>query len=222
MAAAGARPAPAGGPAAGEFHRWAGYRMNTTPAELGAVLLAVAYLLLAIRQNPWCWPAAIASAGLYVLIMFRAGLYMESALQCFYIAVAIYGWWHWLHGGPEHGELPVSTWPLRYHVGAIATILLLSGLTGTLLARYTQAAWPYLDSLTTWAAIVTTWMVAQKLLENWYYWFVIDSLSVWLYLNRGLTATALLFLLYLVLIIFGYRAWRQSMRVDSAAAGAVP
>jgi len=196
--------------------------MSTTPAEAAAVLLAIAYLLLAIRQNPWCWPAAIASAGLYVLIMFRAGLYMESALQFFYIAVAIYGWWHWLHGGPDDGELPVGTWPLRYHVVAIAVILLLSGITGALLGRYTQAAWPYLDSFTTWAAIVTTWMVAQKLLENWYYWFVIDSLSVFLYLSRGLTATALLFLLYLVLIVFGYRAWRQSMRAEDATAGTAP
>lgn len=196
--------------------------MSTTPAEAAAVLLAIAYLLLAIRQNPWCWPAAIASAGLYVLIMFRAGLYMESALQFFYIAVAIYGWWHWLHGGPDDGELPVGTWPLRCHLVTIAAILLLSGITGALLARYTQAAWPYLDSFTTWAAIVTTWMVAQKLLENWYYWFVIDSLSVFLYLSRGLTATALLFLLYLVLIVFGYRAWRRSMQAEGATAGAAP
>ena len=70
---------------------------------------------------------------------------------------------------------------------------------------------PYIDSFTTWAAIVTTWMVAKKIIQNWHYWFVIDSVSVYLYVSRGLWLTALLFVLYLVLIVIGYRAWRKSM-----------
>jgi nicotinamide mononucleotide transporter len=71
----------------------------------------------------------------------------------------------------------------------------------------TDAAFPYFDSFTTVAAIVTTYMVARKVLENWLYWFVIDSISVYLYLARGLTLTALLFVLYLVLIVIGWRRW---------------
>jgi nicotinamide mononucleotide transporter len=82
---------------------------------------------------------------------------------------------------------------------------------GYLLTGYTDAALPYLDSFTTWGAIITTWMVARKVLQNWHYWFVIDSVSVYLYMSRGLVLTALLFCVYLLLIILGYRAWRQSM-----------
>ena len=190
----------------------------TSPLEVLAAALAITYLLFAIRQNPWCWPAAILSTGIYVFVMYGAGLYMESALQIFYIAVACYGWWTWLRGGPGGGELKVSRWPMRWHIVAILIIVLLSLISGALLSRYTQAAYPYLDSLTTWGAIVTTWMVARKLLENWFYWFAIDSLSVYLYINRGLLVTALLFVLYLVLILFGYRAWRRSMQVDNGAA----
>jgi nicotinamide mononucleotide transporter len=80
-----------------------------------------------------------------------------------------------------------------------------------LLTHFTEAAMPYLDSFTTWGAIVTTWMVARKILENWIYWFVIDSVSVYLYISRELYLTSGLFLLYLVLIVIGYRAWRRSM-----------
>ena len=191
-----------------------------SPLEILAALLAIAYLLLAIRQNIWCWPAAILSTGLYIFVMYEAGLYMEAALQFFYIAVAGYGWWSWLHGGPDGQELAVTTWPARRHLAAIGSIVILSLASGALLNRYTQAAYPYLDSLTTWGAIVTTWMVARKVLENWFYWFAIDSLSVYLYVNRGLFVTALLFVLYLVLIVFGYQAWRRSMRADGRPAEA--
>jgi nicotinamide mononucleotide transporter len=59
-------------------------------------------------------------------------------------------------------------------------------------------------------------MVARKVLENWLYWFVIDAVSIGLYLDRELFFTAALFALYLIMIVFGYRSWRASMR-DQAA-----
>jgi nicotinamide mononucleotide transporter len=182
-----------------------------SPWEIAAVVLAVAYLVLAVRQNILCWPAALASAGIYVGLMYTAGLYMESALQLFYIAMALYGWWHWHRGTADGSELRVSTWPVGHHVKALTAIAILTVASGRLLAVYTDAALVYADSFTTWAAIITTWMVARKVLENWYYWFVIDSVSVYLYVSRGLMLTALLFCIYLVLIVIGYRSWRRSM-----------
>jgi nicotinamide mononucleotide transporter len=179
--------------------------------ETAAVALAILYLILVIRQNIWCWAAAIASTTIYIFLMYRAALYMESALQFFYIAIAVYGWRQWRAGGPEHDTLAVSTWPPQRHLTATASILVLAAISGMLLTHFTEAALPYLDSFTTWGAIVTTWMVARKILENWIYWFVIDSVSVYLYISRELYLTSGLFLLYLVLIVIGYRAWRRSM-----------
>ncbi len=179
--------------------------------ELTAVVLALIYLVLAIRENIACWFAAIGSTSIYIMLMYQAGLYMESALQVFYIAMAVYGWYSWKHGeGPDH-SLPVSSWPLRRHVAPLVSILFLTLASGFLLSRYSNAAMPYLDSFTTWGAIVTTWMVARKIIQNWHYWFIIDSVSVYLYISRGLWLTALLFVLYLVLIVVGYRQWRHSM-----------
>ena len=183
--------------------------------EVLAVALAILYLLLAIRQNIACWAAAAVSTLLYLYIMYRAGLYMESVLQLFYLAMAGYGWYEWRHGGVGHGELKVSTWPLRYHVVAIAGVALLMLVSGALLSRYTAASLPFADSFTTWGAVVATFMVARKILENWFYWFVIDGVSIGLYLNRELYFTAALFGLYLVMIVFGYRAWLASMREET-------
>lgn len=182
-----------------------------SPWEVAAVLLALAYLVLAIRENVACWIAAILSTSIYIVLMFRVGLYMESALQLFYIAMAFYGWYSWTHGeGPGH-RLEISSWPLARHITPLSLILIFTLGSGYLLDNFSDAALPYLDSFTTWGAIVTTWMVARKILQNWHYWFVIDSISVYLYVNRGLLLTALLFVLYLVLIVIGYREWRKSM-----------
>jgi len=184
--------------------------------EVTAVVLALVYLVLAIRENLACWFAAILSTSIYIVLMYQAGLYMESALQVFYIAMAIYGWYSWKHGeGPEN-KLPVRSWPLNRHVIPLVLILLFTLTSGLALSRYSNAAMPYLDSFTTWGAIVTTWMVARKIIQNWHYWFIIDSVSVYLYISRGLWLTALLFVVYLVLIVIGYRKWRTSMEAARA------
>jgi nicotinamide mononucleotide transporter len=82
--------------------------------------------------------------------------------------------------------------------------------------RFSDAALPFLDSFTALSAIVATFMVARKILENWLYWFVIDTVSIGLYLDRELYFTAALFGLYLVLIVIGFRSWRSSMAGQSA------
>jgi len=180
------------------------------------VALALVYLVLAIREHIACWPAAIISAGIYLVLMYQAGLYMISALQLFYIGMAFYGWYSWRHGAGQGRKLRVSSWPPRNHIPVLSLILAAMMANGFVLTRFTDAAMPYLDSLITWGAIVSTWMVARKILENWYYWFIIDSISVYVYLDRGLYLTALLFVLYLVLIMIGLRQWRRSL--DAAPA----
>jgi len=184
--------------------------------EVLAVILAVAYLVLAIRQNIWCWAAAAVSTLLYLYIMFQARLYMESALQVFYLLMAAYGWYEWRYGGAGGEELEVTTWPPRLHVLAGACIIVLVLVSGELLSRYSQAALPFLDSFTTWGAVIATFMVARKVLENWIYWFAIDAVSIGLYFSRELYFTAVLFTAYLVMIVIGYRSWRASMREATA------
>ena len=179
--------------------------------ELVAVILAVAYLVFAIRQNIWCWFCAAVSTAIYVYLFAKANLYMESVLNVFYFAMAIYGWAMW-RGGRTKNELPVSVWSGQIHVYAIASIVCLAVGSGFLLANFTDAAYPYIDSATTFAAIWATFLVARKVLENWWYWLVIDFVSVFIYWSRGLEITAVLFVLYVVLIPIGLFAWTRSYR----------
>ena len=193
------------------------FRVMSLP-EVTAVTLAVAYLVLAIRQNIWCWLCAGISTAIYVYLFAVAKLYMESLLNGFYFAMAVYGWTVWWFGRSNAGELRVSVWPLRAHVIAIATMLALSAGSGYLLERNTDAAYPYMDSITTFAAVWTTFLVARKVLENWWYWLVIDTVSVALYWSRDLQLTALLFVFYVIMIPFGLLRWTQSYRAQHQAA----
>ncbi len=190
---------------------------DTSWIELIAAALAVAYLVLAIGQHVACWVAACLSSCLYVWVFFAARLYMDAALNVYYAIMAIYGYWQWRHG-KGGAQLPIARWPAALHLGVLAVLLLLSLGSYALLRRYTPAAWPFLDSLVTWASIFTTFLVARKVYENWYWWLVIDSVYVGLYFNRGLYATMLLFGAYLVLIVLGMREWRRALPMAHAAA----
>ena len=191
------------------------YYRTMSSIELTAVLLAIGYLIFAIRQNIWCWFCAAVSTAIYVYLFVRAKLYMESLLNVFYFGMAIYGWYVWRKGNVED-DLPVSVWSGKTHFRAIATIAVLSLIVGYLLAANTDAAYPYVDSATTFAAIWATFLVARKVLENWWYWLVIDVVSVFIYWTRGLEATAVLFILYVALIPIGLIAWTRSYREQQA------
>ena len=180
--------------------------------EALAVLLAITYLLLAVREKIACWYAAFVSSALFWYIFLDVNLLMESALQIYYVAMAVYGWWQWRRGGQGGVELGISRWPLRKHALAILAVLLCGSISGYLLSVHSEARLPYVDSFTTWASVLTTWMVARKLIENWIYWLVIDSISIALYLDRELYLTAFLFGVYLIIVIFGWRSWHLRYR----------
>ena len=134
--------------------------------EIVAVLTALLYLVLAIRENIWCWPFALVSTAIYVVLFYTARLYMESVLNIFYFAIGVYGWHTWTVGRTDGSNFAISRWAARTHVVAITTIVAVSVANGYLLERHSDAAFPYVDSMTTWGAIWATFLVARKGLEN--------------------------------------------------------
>ncbi len=185
-----------------------------------STLFAIIYLVLAIKQNIWCWFFGIISTVIFFYLMLQGKLYMEAVLQIFYIIISFYGIWKWKNGDTNNGtnsQLKITSWNLNQHLVAIALIFGLASLSGYLLNTYTDAAKPFIDSFTTWGGVVATYMVAKKIFENWHYWFVIDTVSIYLFYNRGFYIYALLFTIYLVLIIVGYFAWKREL--DSNEAG---
>lgn len=189
---------------------------QTSHLEIISVAFGLAYVILAAKQNIWCWPAALIGTATAIFLFWDASLLMESALNVFYLVMAVYGFWKWQFGGRDSSRLEIRSWGLSQHLVVATAILMLTLLSGYLLTSGTEAALPYVDSFTTWGAIITTWMVAQKILQNWLYWVVIDAVSIWLYLDRGLYLYALLFALYCVIALYGYFNWRRAMNHHAA------
>jgi nicotinamide mononucleotide transporter len=183
-----------------------------TVLEAVAVILAIVYLVLAIRQNIWCWLCAALSTIIFAVLFFDVRLYMEALLNLFYLAMAVYGWHTWKSGRGRGQELRVVVWSQKLHLLAISVVVAISLVTGYLLDTQTDAAFPYVDSLTTWSAVWATFLVARKVLENWWYWLVIDATMIYVFWAKGLELTAVLYIVYLVLIPVGLFSWTRSYR----------
>ena len=206
--------------------------------ELIAVFMALMYVILAAKGNIWCWPAAFISTILYTAIFYDVYLLMDSLLQVYYMVMAVYGWYCWQQANNSNkankvlqidndtnassqknlndknktpnNTIIIETWALQTHVYIIVLLSVTSLLLGWLMANYTQADFPYFDAATTVFAVFATFMVTKKILENWLYWVVIDFVSIYIYIEKGLTPTAVLFGLYVVLATYGYFQWRKN------------
>ncbi len=192
-----------------------------SPLEAVAVVTGIVYVVLIMRRRRWGWVAGAISSSIYVYLSALAHLPMQSALQGYYVVMAAFGWWSWARNASEQGGR-IFRWHGRQHAVALVLIAIASALSARLLATETHAAWPLLDSLTTWISLVATWMVTRSVLENWWYWICADSVMVFLFARQGYPYTAGLFAAYMIIACFGFRAWRRRWQSQSSAAPAVP
>jgi nicotinamide mononucleotide transporter len=179
--------------------------------EYVAAFFGVVSVYLSVRQNVWSWPTAIVNVGLYAFVFHASRLYADTGLQVIYVIISIYGWYQWLYGGKNRTELKVSRAPPKLGVLLALIGFSFALLLGTVLHRTTNAALPYLDSLTTSTSLVAQWMMTKKLLENWIVWVAVDVVYIGMFVYRHLYVTAGLYLVFLVLSIMGYQQWRASL-----------
>lgn len=179
--------------------------------EYVAAFFGVVSVYLSVKQNVWSWPTAIVNVGLYAIVFHASRLYADMGLQVVYVVVSFYGWYQWLYGGKNRTELQVSKTPRRLAVFLTFIGLSFALVLGTVLHRTTNAALPYMDSLTTSTSLVAQWMMTKKLLENWLVWVAVDVVYIAMFISRSLYVTALLYLVFLILSVVGYRQWKASL-----------
>jgi len=180
-----------------------------TVAEGLAVALGLAYLMLAICERRSCWIAGALASVLFGAVFWRADLPMQTALQGYYVAVAVHGWYHW--GSDRHATAQVHYLRRRDHA-ALVLLWCFAVLATQALREEPAALAAWLDSFTSWGGVLATWLVARKAVEAWVYWIVIDAATVVLYLDADLLPSAGLFTLYTALAVAGWREWRKHYR----------
>jgi nicotinamide mononucleotide transporter len=171
--------------------------------EVIAVVFSIFYTVLITYENILCWPAAIIASIIFIYLVYAKRLIAETVLHVFYLLAAIYGWVMW---GTSDG-FEVNTYGVSTNILIIVGGILLIIPSGYLLKRFSSAALPYVDSFTTIFSFMATYMMAHMVLENWLYWIVIDSVSVFMYARRGLYIASGLFVIYTILAINGYFSW---------------
>ena len=175
--------------------------------EWFAAGIGVLAVWLTARQNIWCWPTGLVMVLLYTWIFFSAKLYANMALQLVFAGAQIYGWWHWRSQAesisPKH--LSVNGVVLGMCAGILGSVLI-----GFFLKAYTDASAPWWDaSLTAFSLVAQFWM-ARKFIQCWPLWVVIDVLYVWLFIQQALPATAILYGIFTLLAVHGWRSWRHA------------
>lgn len=186
--------------------------------EWVAVLTGVLYVIFASREKIICWLFALISSALYIYICITSQLYIETALQLFYFVMAIVGFLAWQNKQmfrfreeectePKGKQALIRLWSLKAHALNILISGVIAVAMGLFFDVYTDQQNPFLDAFTTVYSLAATFMVAQRVLENWVYWIIIDLFSIYLYYSRGLYLSALLFVLFMVLAVFGLVIW---------------
>lgn len=184
--------------------------------EVLGFVTGAACVALLVRQNIWNWPVGIANNVLFIVLFLRSGLYADVGLQAFYIAISLYGWWSWLHGGRDHGALRVGRVPPAAGAALAVGVLLATAALTWLLRHYTNSTVPVFDSLITALSLAAQFMMTRKWIENWAVWIAANCLSVGLLIYKGLYVTSGLYVVYQVLCILGWVAWRRALRDDLA------
>jgi nicotinamide mononucleotide transporter len=185
--------------------------------EIAATIAGVVYVILAARRDRLCWIAGAAGSALFGLLAAWRGLPMQGGLQVYYVGMSVFGWVTWTRQSRD-GDLPVTTWSWKGHLPACAALVVVSWLTARGLSTFTEAAWPLLDSLTTWFSLFATWLVARAKLENWIYWIIIDGVLVFLCYMQDMPLMALLYAFYVVVAAAGLVSWRRRMLVQGVPA----
>lgn len=174
-----------------------------------AAVLGIAYVILAAKESIWCWPAAFFSTMIYTVLFWEGQLPMQALLNFYYLAMAVYGFVVWRRHSNQTDDLQIHRKPIRFHLAFIVTGSVLTLAIGYYLASLPANQLPYLDAFVMIFSIMTTVLMARKVLENWLYWIVIDSAAIALYWQTGFYVTILMFLVYLVLAVYGYWNWRK-------------
>ncbi len=181
--------------------------------QIFGVVTGILYVILEVKQNRLLWPLGIITSAAYIYIFFSGKFYADMGLQVYYVLISIYGWYYWSRGGSKsvQGELQVVRINRQQLLLLFLTFALSWGGIYYVLVHFTDSTVPLGDSFTTALAIVATWMLTRKIIEQWFLWIIANVVSIGLYIYKGLYPTVILYVVYAGMAVYGYFEWKRSM-----------
>lgn len=190
---------------------------EVTWLEVVAFALALGCVILNVLEIHWAWPLSIAASLLYAWLFFVNRLYGDVAVQVFFVGVSVWGWYQWLFGrraGAAGAAAPLHIESLgTARLAGVAVLwLALWPVVGALLARYTDSDVPYFNAFPTVGSFIGQILLALKFVETWPVWLIVNAVSVALYASKSLWLTLLLYVIFAMLAMAGWRRWRRTIR----------
>lgn len=185
---------------------------QTTLLEIIAVIFGLLSVWYSKKVNILVFPTGIVSVIIYVYICFIAKLYADMGINFVYFVMSVYGWINWSRKQPDKTTLRITFLSSKQNLYAILATIGWFVLLSFLLTNYTDSNVPYVDSFTTAVFIVGMWLMAIKKVENWLYWIVGDIVSVPLYFYKGLVFTSFQYIVFLIIAVLGFLAWRKQVQ----------
>ena len=189
--------------------------------EILGVIIGFIYLWLEYKASIYLWLTSIIMPAIYLFVYFDAGLYADVAINIYYLIIGVYGWMSWRYGisrkkGTEKYDLKISHTSRRQWLRLLIAYIVIHFAISFTLINFTDTDVPWFNGLTSALSIIGMWMLAKKLIEQWFVWFVVDILSAVLYFYKGLEPTALLYSLYAIVAILGYKKWNKLLQKQYA------
>ena len=184
--------------------------------EAIAFVLGVINVTLVVRRSVWNYPVALVMVALYAVIFRDARLYSDMLLQGFFFVVNIYGWIGWVAARARMGEIVVETMPIASRIRWATGCVIATLAWGAGMARFTDASLPWWDAGVAVTSVAAQILLAQRRIENWLLWIAVDVASIGLYAVKGLWLTMILYMVFLLLAIWGLIDWRRVARRQSA------
>lgn len=192
------------------FTLWA---TPVTWLELIAFALAIANVICNVREWHWAWPLTMIASLLYAWLFYASKLYGEAGVNVFFAITAVWGWWQWLfvRRGPQDEALRVSALDANGRAVLVGAWLALWLAIAVLLSRFTDTDVAWADGFVTSGSVVGTVLLGRKWIENWWVWVVVNAASVALFVHKNLLLTALLYVLFFAMALWGWKVWRRKL-----------
>ena len=195
------------------FGQYGDYTTLNIVLELVGVFFGLLSVIFSVRNNIWVFPTGMISTAIFVYLLLYWGLLGDMMINAYYFAMSIYGWVIWTRKVEPGQVTPISATSPREHALSVLIFLATMGFVAFIYTVFDKwQSWPsYVDTLTTALFFVGMWLMAKRKLENWIYWIVGDIISVPLYFYKGLTFTSLQYLIFTIIAVLGYKAWKKDL-----------
>lgn len=226
------------------FGQYADYSTLFIGLELIAVIFGVASVLLARKLNVLVFPVGLVSTAIFVYLLWEWQLFGDMFINAYYTVMGLYGWFNWSKNrhavrasNKDNSQNDINIEHIQSSDIPILSLLATGTMAFVALIYYFRPVinnnfsfdgvvsgihlftWvDYTDMLTTALFLMAMWLMASRKIEHWLLWIVADAISVPLYFYKGLTFTALQYVVFTLIAVWAYYEWQRRYRFQSHAA----